>query len=830
MESRLGVGRMKKFLVVLAVLMLCLSATGAHAAKNVILMIGDGMGFEHVKAGSYYLSGTAGNLCFEPYYKCSMTTHSLNSSITDSAAAATALATGYKTNNGVIGQSPSGVVYQSILEKAKSLYKRAGLVTTDAITGATPAGFGAHEPSRNNYINIGDDYLYGSQPELIFGGGNPALGSTYFNASQVTAAQGLGYQLAYNHQQMSALNPSGKALGLFASGRLTYEHDRAPSNTEPHLSQMTTFALNAMEQDPDGFFLMIEGANIDPAAHSNNIADVTFDVVEFHNAVQIVLNWMSGRNDTLLIVTADHETGGLTAINNGVGVIPGATWTSTSHTAAKVPLYATGPGSEYFDQYAAIGFCDNTNLFNAMVFDGTGPAGSILINSGAAYTDSTSVTLTLSATDADEMRFRNAGDSTWTDWQPYGTTKPWTLPTGDGVKSVEVQFRNTAGDLSPVYADSIVMDTEAPTGSIMINSGAAYATSTSVTLTLSGEDAGSGVSQMRFKNSGDSVWGSWLTYATSRAWTLPSGDGTKSVDVQFRDAMGRESMTYTDSIVLDQTAPTGSISINAGAAYTSSTSVTLTLSADDAASGVAEMALRNQGFAFGAWEPYVTTKPWTLTTGDGTKYVYVLFRDAAGHQSSQYSDSIILNTIPPTVTSITPSTGPNVGITSITDLAGTGFVSGATVKLQRTGQTDVTAANVSVVSSTAITCSLDLTGAGIGLWDVVVTNPSDLSGTLVNGFGITIDSGDTVGTSIRSLLDAVAVPGSAKHQFRVWGRVETIDSATLWLDDGSGARIRVFAPGYTDLETGEFASAAGTVDVSENPPVLVSQAAAVTEF
>lgn len=345
---------------------LCLSISAADAAKNVILMIGDGMGFEHVKAGGYYLSGAAGSLAFEPYYLGAVKTRSLDSSVTDSAAAATALATGYKTNNNVVGQSPTGVIYQSILEKARAMNKRAGLVTTDAITGATPAGFGAHEASRTSYINIGNDYLYGSRPELILGGGNPALGSTYFSAAQVTAAQGLGYQVAYDAAQMNALNPAGKSLGLFASGRLTYEHDRAPSSTQPHLSQMAAFALAAMEQDPDGFFLMIEGANIDPAAHSNNIADTTLEVVEFNNTFNTVMNWMSGRSDTLLIVTGDHETGGLTAANNGAGAIPGASWTSTSHTGANVPLYALGPGSGFFSQYMAGGVCDNTDVFRVM--------------------------------------------------------------------------------------------------------------------------------------------------------------------------------------------------------------------------------------------------------------------------------------------------------------------------------------------------------------------------------------------------------------------------------------------------------------------------------
>lgn len=359
----------RAILVIAALLVLCLFAGNAEAAKNVIIMIGDGMGANHVKAGSYYLSGSTGNLSFDPYYKCTVTTRSLNSSITDSAAAATAIATGYKTNNGVIGQSPSGTPYQSILELAKAQGKRTGLVTVDPITGATPAGFGAHESSRNNYINIGSDYLNGSQPELIFGGGNPAMGgSSYFSASQVTTAQSQGYQLVSDTAQMDALDPAttGKALGLFAGTEMTREHNRTPDSTQPHLSQMAAKALGIMEQDPDGFFMMIEGANIDHSAHDNNIQDVTHEVVEFHNTVQAVLDWMQGRDDTMLIVTADHETGGLSVTSNGAGNYATATWSTTGHTGTNVNLYTTGWGASLFNRYMVGGVIDNTDIYKVM--------------------------------------------------------------------------------------------------------------------------------------------------------------------------------------------------------------------------------------------------------------------------------------------------------------------------------------------------------------------------------------------------------------------------------------------------------------------------------
>jgi len=185
---------------------------------------------------------------------------------------------------------------------------------------------------------------------------------------------------------------------------------------------------------------------------------------------------------------------------------------------------------------------------------------------------------------------------------------------------------------------------------------------------------------------------------------------------------------------------------------------------------------------------------------------------------------------PPTVTAITPSSGFNTGTTIITDLAGTGFLSGAAVKLQKSGQSDIIAASVYVASSTKITCTLDLNGRATGLSDLLVTNPDLQSGSLANGFGITIsDSKSAVGTTSRSLMDRIATTGSLDYRFRVWGVVETIDSSTFWLDDGSGTPIKVFAPGHA-VSTNSYASAIGTADISSIPPVLVSSSDRVQRY
>lgn len=361
---------------VCAVLVLVALAPGsayAGATRNVILMIGDGMGYGHVDAGSYYLYGEAGGLCFEPYYKCGVTTSCLDIGahpITDSAAAASALATGHKVNYTAVSQSPTGVLYTTILEHAKAMGKRTGFVGTDPISRATPGAFGSHDPSRYNYLAMTDDLLNSSRPDVMLGGGaTPAGGGAYVSTAQVATAVSLGYQVAYTKAQMDAISDSAsRVLGLFKIEDLTYEYDRRndPNNTEPHLSEQTAKALALLDTDPDGFFLMVEGAKIDYGAHANDIALTTWEVVEFNNAVETVLDWMDGRTDTLLIVTADHNTGGLTATNNDQGNYAGATWTSTDHTAANVPLYALGSNSDLVNDYINGGAMDNTNVFTIM--------------------------------------------------------------------------------------------------------------------------------------------------------------------------------------------------------------------------------------------------------------------------------------------------------------------------------------------------------------------------------------------------------------------------------------------------------------------------------
>ena len=225
------------------------------------------------------------------------------------------------------------------------------------------------------------------------------------------------------------------------------------------------------------------------------------------------------------------------------------------------------------------------------------------------------------------MRLSNDGTWDTETWESYTTTKSWTLASGDGTKTVHCQFSNAAGLSSSTYTDTIFLDTTPPTGSIQINDGSADTGVTGVMLSLSYADAGSGVSQVRLSNDGTWDTEPWETPAAVRGWTLPSGDGTKTVYFQIRDNGGLISSTSSDTIILDTSTPQGSIQINSGADYTNTTTVTLNLLATDAGSGVWGMRLSNDGANWTSWEPYKTTKTWNLEGGPGEKRVHVQFID-----------------------------------------------------------------------------------------------------------------------------------------------------------------------------------------------------------
>ena len=265
------------------------------------------------------------------------------------------------------------------------------------------------------------------------------------------------------------------------------------------------------------------------------------------------------------------------------------------------------------------------------VWAAPGLAQYISVNNGARYATSSNVTLTLSDEGAGAVQMKFCDESTpnlWTAPQSYATTKNWVLSSGNGEKTVWVRFLYGNGTFCDV-GDSIFLDTNPPLGTVAINNGDQYTNSDLVTLTLSATDNSGNVTQMRFSND-NSNWSTWEIYRTTRYdWTLPGGDGSKTVFAQFRDEAGNISSSVSDNIVLDMTAPTGcSVRINGAAGSTASTSVTLTL----AATGADEVRFSNDNTTWTNWEGYIATKAWTLAWGaDGPRTVYVQFRDSAGN-------------------------------------------------------------------------------------------------------------------------------------------------------------------------------------------------------
>ncbi len=330
---------------------------GEHFPKNVIICIGDGMGFEAVKAASIYASAETGTLSFEQFPQhAEIATHAANTPMTDSAAAATAMATGRKVNNGVISMEipGDGTPLKTLLEISQDLNKRTGLVSTTYITHATPAAFGAHNSQRNNLGEIAHDYLHLTRPNVLLGGGG--------NGITEERAETAGYTVVTDRKALLNLNTETeiRVSGQFGQTNLPYMFDG--TDDLPYLSEMASVALDILLQTDDGFFLLVEGGRIDHAGHSNDIDRQVLETIEFSKAVQTVYERVSDDDDTIILVTADHETGGLRVHeNNGQGEIPDISWSTGGHTVSNVPLYGWGKNTEPVE-----GVMNNTDLIKVV--------------------------------------------------------------------------------------------------------------------------------------------------------------------------------------------------------------------------------------------------------------------------------------------------------------------------------------------------------------------------------------------------------------------------------------------------------------------------------
>lgn len=299
-------------------------------ARNVVLMIGDGMGAEHVWA-AWLANGGQLNITTLPVTGFSVTT-SASHLITDSAAGGTAIACGCKTRNGQLGITADGEPVDSLAVRMKRAGKAAGLVVTKSITDATPAAFYAHVKSRSNTAAIADA-LVKSDFEVIVGGG-----SADFSAAQ-----------------RAALEEKCSLFELAAPGNCV-----AAEKRPGWLAGRVQDALDVLSKDKDGFFLMVEGSKIDTEAHINSLSGTVQETLDFDQAVGVVIRWMKKHPDTLLVVTADHQTGGLSLLGGDkAGREVKGHFSTLRHSGVAVPVYAAGAGASAF-----VGVQENTAFFN----------------------------------------------------------------------------------------------------------------------------------------------------------------------------------------------------------------------------------------------------------------------------------------------------------------------------------------------------------------------------------------------------------------------------------------------------------------------------------
>lgn len=427
--------------------MVLFAATGAptQAARtravpqNIILMISDGMGFNTMLAASYYQHGTASGQVYQHFpVRLAMTSHPAVAEVgshgqypclgrvgynpafiwtsieqpklcaTDSAASATAIASGVKTYNGAVAVDLHGRPASSIFDMAEAVGKATGVVSSMPFSHGTPASFVAHNHHRENYAAIAREMLWESPVEVLMGAGHPWFdnsGGFYMTPKSFEYVGGQAswdrlisgrapgadadhdgqpdaWTFIQSRREFQAL-ASGPAphrvvgvaqvygtLQQKRSGDKQADPFQVPVNRSvPTLAEMSLAALNVLDQDPNGFMVMIEGGAVDQAAHANQPGRLIEEQVDFDRAVKAVAHWVeehSSWEETLLIVTADHETGFVTGpgplsqdrpylppvINHGEGVMPGIVFHITDHSNLLVPFFARGAGAQGFDSLA----------------------------------------------------------------------------------------------------------------------------------------------------------------------------------------------------------------------------------------------------------------------------------------------------------------------------------------------------------------------------------------------------------------------------------------------------------------------------------------------
>lgn len=340
--------------------------------KNIILLIGDGMGLSQISAALY---SNGNRLALEKFPVIGFhKSYSFDNLITDSAAGATAFACGVKTYNGAIGLNSDSIPCQNIIEEAERNNLATGLLVTSTIVNATPAAFIAHQPMRVLNEQIAADFLK-TDIDLIIGGGK-----RYFDRREIDERNLYEELLRKGYFVSDFLNAELNQLGLNAKQNFAYfsaDGDPLPTNAgRDYLPYAAKQSLEFLEKRSDkGFFIMIEGSQIDWGGHANDAKYLISEMMDFNKTIEVALEYAAKNGNTLVIVTGDHETGGM-AIQEGskMGKIKAA-FTTNGHTATLIPVFAYGPMSHLFSgiyentdihkkMRQALGFSDSTSALN----------------------------------------------------------------------------------------------------------------------------------------------------------------------------------------------------------------------------------------------------------------------------------------------------------------------------------------------------------------------------------------------------------------------------------------------------------------------------------
>lgn len=320
---------------------------------NIILLIGDGMGLSQISAGMYV---NKNQTVLEDFPVIGLSkTHAIKSLVTDSAASGTAIACGEKTYNGVIGISSKNIKLESVLEICEDNGYNSGLIANSSIVHATPASFYANVDSRKKYEEIALQ-LNESNVDYFIGGGRKHFNQREDNRNLIKEMKTVDVVENFNAYKKSKAD----RVGLF-----TY-NDEPPSiigGRTPLLDQYLLATLEKLDRRKEPFFIMVEGSQIDWGGHANDIDYITSEFIEFNGAIEVALNFAKNNSNTLVIVTADHETGGL-AITMGktenFEIVAG--FNTVGHSATMVPVFSYGKFSELFG-----GIYDNTQIFHKMI-------------------------------------------------------------------------------------------------------------------------------------------------------------------------------------------------------------------------------------------------------------------------------------------------------------------------------------------------------------------------------------------------------------------------------------------------------------------------------